>query len=307
VSKFINNSSIGQLSLFDITEFDMPRPAPLTDEPRQGFIRCKNESGEAQLCAIDTVMWAKDENYETARQSWKDAKTAWERDGGELVENIYQLKARAADGKMRDTDFINQEQLYRLAMELPGKKTARFKDAVAYILTALSKEAAKYGQSVMDYVRSGHANSWAVGRVDAKSAQVSVNSALKSTHESASPDYQRLAMAQNQALFNLSKQRIIVELDLTPSQSTHYRDFLSEYAQRAITDACNMAEKRLRRLGRALTDEEQVVIVMRASEIAARTARDTAAFMEEDYLSGDPVDKDGKRIPTRFKQPKLLK
>ncbi len=298
------NPQPSQLSLFDITEFEMPRPAPLTAMAQPGFIRCTDDRKNLLLCAVDVVMWAKDEDYETARISWRDAKTAWKRDESQLVEKLYQLKARSSDGKMYETDFIDQEQLYRLAFDLPGKKTARFKDAVAHLLSALTREASKYGQSVMDYVMSGRAASWAMHRVDAKLAQANLNSALKATHFLNAPKYGQVLSAENEALFEMSKQRIILELDLTQSQAQHYRDFLGEYAQRAIYEACDMAEKRLKYLGRDLTDEEQLAIVMRASQISARAMRDAAEFVGEDFLSGDPLDDKGHRL--RQVQRKML-
>ncbi len=48
-------------------------------------------------------------------------------EGSELVTNCYQLKMRANDGKLRDTDVMNTEQILRLVQSIPSKKAEPFK------------------------------------------------------------------------------------------------------------------------------------------------------------------------------------
>jgi hypothetical protein len=294
-----------QMSLFDLADVEMPIPAKLTDKAAQGFIRCEQQVGALVLVAIDVIMWAKDEDYDTAQISWRDAKTALARDESQLVEKIYTLKAKATDGKMRETDGINQEQLYRLALELPGKKTSRFKDAVAYILTRLSQEALKHSQNITAYVLSGYAAQWAQVRVEAKETQKVLNSGLVTNHENHDPDMGMIISQQNHALFEMNKSRIIEVLGLTPKQAATYRDFLGKYALKAVILANEMATDRMRNMKRtSLDDVELCAIVLEAARYAAEMFRGAARFVGEDYLSGDPVDKDGKRI--REMQPKLI-
>ncbi len=42
-------------------------------------------------------------------------------EGSELVTNCYQLKMRANDGKLRDTDVMNTEQILRLIQSIPSE------------------------------------------------------------------------------------------------------------------------------------------------------------------------------------------
>ena len=48
-------------------------------------------------------------------------------EGSELVTNCYQLKMKAHDGKLRDTDVMNTEQILRLVQSIPSKKAEPFK------------------------------------------------------------------------------------------------------------------------------------------------------------------------------------
>lgn len=276
----------GQFTLFDLSVMDMPRPASLAEKPRNGYIRATTTTGKLLLCAIDVVMWAKDEGYEVARQSWRDAKRLIDAGQRQLVENFHQLKTKAPDGKMRETDFVDQEQFYRLALDLPGKKTAAFKDAAAYMMAQVATQAQRANQDVTSYVMSGKAVSWAVQRVQTKQSTKDLQRALLETHLTENPDFGRIFGAQTQALFAMSKARIVQELDLDKRHADSYRDHLGQYAQRAIMDACAAAEGRMRLLNRHLTDAEQVEIVMRASEIAGRAMRQLAEFAGEDFLTG---------------------
>lgn len=280
----------GQFTLFDLSGIDMPRPAPLTEKPRSGYIRATTSTGKLLLCAIDVVMWAKDEGYETAQKSWENAKAAMRKDETQLPYNLGQLKAKASDGKMRETDFVDQEQFYRLALDLPGKKTAAFKDAAAFMMAQVATQAQRANQDMTTYVMSGKAVSWAVQRVQTKQATKDLQRALLETHLTENPDFGRIFGAQTQALFAMSKARILQELDLDKRRADSYRDHLGQYAQRAIMDACAAAEGRMRLLGRHLTDAEQVEIVMRASEMAGKAMRQLAEFAGEDFLTGRRVN-----------------
>ena len=54
-------------------------------------------------------------------------------EGNELVINCYQLKLRAADGKMRLTDVADQGQLFCLIQSIPSPKAEPFKVWMALV------------------------------------------------------------------------------------------------------------------------------------------------------------------------------
>ena len=47
--------------------------------------------------------------------------------------NCYQLKLRAADGKMRMTDVADTEQLFRIIQSIPSPKAEPFKQKMAQV------------------------------------------------------------------------------------------------------------------------------------------------------------------------------
>ena len=72
-------------------------------------------------------------DYQTARKYWKVLKGRLLQEGDELVTNCYQLKLRAADGKMRLTDVADQQQLFRLIQSIPSPKAEPFKIWMAQV------------------------------------------------------------------------------------------------------------------------------------------------------------------------------
>lgn len=76
---------------------------------------------------VDIVAVLTDNDYQTGRKYWKTLKMRLNQEGSELVTNCYQLKMKAHDGKLRDTDAMNTEQILRLVQSIPSKKAEPFK------------------------------------------------------------------------------------------------------------------------------------------------------------------------------------
>ena len=65
------------------------------------------------------------------RKYWNALKTKLRQEGSELSQNMGQLKMEAEDGKMRDTDVADTEQLLRLIQSIPSPKAEPFKQWLA--------------------------------------------------------------------------------------------------------------------------------------------------------------------------------
>ena len=62
---------------------------------------------------VDVSVLTESIDYQSVRKYLKVLKGRLLQEGDELVTNCYQLKLRAADGKMRLTDTANQVRLFR--------------------------------------------------------------------------------------------------------------------------------------------------------------------------------------------------
>ena len=76
---------------------------------------------------VDVVSILTDNDYQKSRNYWKWLKNKLMQEGSELVSNSNQLKMRAYDGKLRDTDVMNTEQILRLIQSIPSKRAEPFK------------------------------------------------------------------------------------------------------------------------------------------------------------------------------------
>jgi hypothetical protein len=66
-------------------------------------------------------------NSDRPRKYWSDLKSKLKKEGSELSEKIGQLKMESPDGKLRETDVADTEQLLRLIQSIPSPKAEPFK------------------------------------------------------------------------------------------------------------------------------------------------------------------------------------
>src|SRR5665648_1137618 len=64
---------------------------------------------------------------------WRKLKERLKAEGNETVTNCHSLKMKAADGKMRQTDVADTEQLFRLIQSIPSPKAEPFKRWLAKV------------------------------------------------------------------------------------------------------------------------------------------------------------------------------
>ena len=66
-------------------------------------------------------------NANIPRNYWSDLKRKLKEEGSQLHENIVQLKMRAQDGKLRETDTLDTKGILRLIESVPSPKAEPFK------------------------------------------------------------------------------------------------------------------------------------------------------------------------------------
>ena len=76
---------------------------------------------------VDVVAVLTDNDYQKSRNYWKWLKNKLKEEGSELVSVTNQLKMKAYDGKLRETDVMTTEQILRLIQSIPSKKAEPFK------------------------------------------------------------------------------------------------------------------------------------------------------------------------------------
>ena len=100
---------------------------------------------------------------------WNKLKQRLKDEGNETVTNCYQLKLRAADGKMRLTDVADTEQLFRLIQSIPSHKAEPFKQWMAQVasqrIDQMQDPERSIDQAIIDYKRLGYSDAWINQRI----------------------------------------------------------------------------------------------------------------------------------------------
>jgi hypothetical protein len=98
------------------------------------------------------------------RKYWNALKTKLSAEGSELSQKLGQLKMKAEDGKMRDTDVADVEQLFRLIQSIPSPKAEPFKQwlaKVGYERVEESQDPEKSIDRAMEnYLKLGYSKAW---------------------------------------------------------------------------------------------------------------------------------------------------
>ena len=76
---------------------------------------------------VDVISALTDNNYDKSRNYWKWLKNKLYEEGSELVSITNQLKMKAKDGKLRVTDVLDTEGIFRLIESVPSPKAEPFK------------------------------------------------------------------------------------------------------------------------------------------------------------------------------------
>ena len=124
-----------------------------------------DEQEKWYFAIVDVVAVLTEQNdYQTSRNYWKVLKNRLKNEGNETVTNCNQFKLQAADGKMRQTDVADTEQLFRLIQSIPSPKAEPFKIWMSQVasnrLEQMQDPELSIEQAMADYKRLGYSDSW---------------------------------------------------------------------------------------------------------------------------------------------------
>jgi hypothetical protein len=95
---------------------------------------------------------------------WRKLKQRLKEEGNETVTNCHALKMIAADGKMRQTDVADTEQLFRLIQSIPSPKAEPFKMWLAQVgrerIDEIEDPELGIDRLMETYLRKGYSKEW---------------------------------------------------------------------------------------------------------------------------------------------------
>ena len=103
------------------------------------------------------------------RKYWNDLKLKLKDEGSQLSEKIGQLKMKAQDGKLRDTDVLDTKGILRLIESVPSPKAEPFKLWLASLgserINEVFDPAIAMDRAVNYYLNRGYSEAWIEARL----------------------------------------------------------------------------------------------------------------------------------------------
>ena len=114
---------------------------------------------------VDVVSVLTDQpHHQGARNYWKVLKSRLLKEGNETVTNCNRLKLEAEDGKQRETDVADTEQLFRLIQSIPSPKAEPFKQWLAKAgrerIDEIEDPEVGFDRLMVTYLKKGYSKEW---------------------------------------------------------------------------------------------------------------------------------------------------
>ena len=111
---------------------------------------------------IDIIAVLTDSN--NPRRYWSDLKTKLGQEGSEVYDKIVQLKMLAPDGKLRETDCFDTENLLRVIQSIPSPKAEPFKLWLAKVgyerIEETEDPELAFDRAMRTYLQKGYSKEW---------------------------------------------------------------------------------------------------------------------------------------------------
>ena len=128
-----------------------------------------NNKEDYYFSVVDVISALTTGDYQKSRNYWKWLKGKLIDEGSELVSKTNQLKMKAQDGKMRDTDVLDTKGILRLIESVPSPKAEPFKLWLASLGSERIDEVFDPERAIargIDYYRKkGYSDAWIEARI----------------------------------------------------------------------------------------------------------------------------------------------
>ncbi len=127
------------------------------------------EKEDYYYSVVDVIEVLTDSNI--PKRYWTDLKRKLVNEGSEVYEKIVRLKLKAPDGKMRETDTLDTEGIFRLIESIPSPKAEPFKLWLAKLgrekVDEVFDPSKGIDQMIDFYLKKGYSLAWIEARIKA--------------------------------------------------------------------------------------------------------------------------------------------
>lgn len=208
------------------------------------------------------------------RRYWSDLKIELNNEGSQLYGNIVQLKMKAQDGKMRETDTLDTEGVFRLIESVPSPKAEPFKLWLARLgrqkVDEIFDPSKGIDQMIDFYLKKGYSLAWIEERIKAIIDRKKLTNVWKENGIQEGKEYGILTNSIYEAWADMSAQDYKAFKGI---RKENLRDNMTEI-EVALTNIGEIAARDIAKEERPLGLEENIKVAKRGGSVA-RAARNT--------------------------------
>ena len=242
---------------------------------------------------------------ERPRKYWSDLKIKLRKEGSELSEKIGQLKMLAPDGKLRETDVADTEQLLRLIQSIPSPKAEPFKQWLAKVGYERMQEMANPEQSLdrarENWQKLGRSEKWIQQRMTGQETRNKLTDYWKQSGVEKSDEFALLTNIIHQEWTGLTVKK---HKDLKGLKSQNLRDHMSE-AELIFTSLAELSTRQIAESEQAKGLAENADASKKGGSVAKNARKELEAKTGKSVVTGEnflPLAKEKKQLQSKKKK-----
>ncbi|MBK9499260.1 MAG: Bro-N domain-containing protein [Leptospiraceae bacterium] len=239
------------------------------------------------------------------RKYWSDLKAKLKKEGSELSENIGQLKMLSADGKLRETDAANPEQLLRLIQSIPSPKAEPFKQWLAKVGYERMQEISDPSQSIdrarENWQKLGRSEKWIQQRMTGQETRNKLTDYWKESGVEKKDEFALLTNIIHEEWTGLTVKK---HKDLKGLKSQNLRDHMSE-AELIFTALAELSTRQIAETEQAKGLAENADASKQGGRVAKNARKELEAKTGKSVITGEnflPQKKESKQIKSKKKK-----
>ena len=233
------------------------------------------------------------------RKYWNALKTKLQLEGSELSHKLGQLKMRAEDGKMRETDVANTETLLRIIQSIPSPKAEPFKQWLAKVGYERMQEISDPGQSIdrarENWQKLGRSEKWIQQRMTGQETRNKLTDYWKDSGVKERDEFALLTNIIHQEWTGLTVRK---HKDLKGLKTQNLRDHMSE-AELIFTALAELSTRQIAEAEEAKGLQENAKASKKGGGVAKNARKELESKTGKSVVTGEsflPPAKEKKKI-----------
>lgn len=242
------------------------------------------------------------------RKYWNALKTKLQMEGSELSQNLGQLKMKAEDGKMRETDVADTETLLRIIQSIPSPKAEPFKQWLAKVGYERMQEIGDPAQSLdrarENWQKLGRSEKWIQQRMTGQETRNKLTDYWKDAGVKERDEFALLTNIIHQEWTGLTVKK---HRDLKNLKSQNLRDHMSE-AELIFTALAELSTRQIAESEQAKGLPENAKASKKGGAVAKNARLELESKTGKSVVTGEnflPPAKENQQLPPKMKRKDL--